>query len=392
MTFLALVVAGRRRSAALEPAPVRRVAVRPRRPGRDLVPAARDLPAGGGGAVGPALSWLIVAHVVLAGWGMFAYALRDGVGRAASLVSAVGFMLAGKWMLHLLLAGHYAFAGLAWLPWTLLGLHMALERRSLIAALGAGSPSGCWRWGPIRMPRFILRALRGDLDAAVRPRRTAPVCPTTHPPPYPPPGGGDQKNPLLEGEGRVGRQHGGRGHHADPLGRSSDPLLHARALARPRPLGRRRSPGRSPGCRSRRRWRRRGWRAGGISGLPEGAGFCLLAARGAGAVARGGAAGGEAQQPRAGVGVAWLAVAAAAPLLARGRDRRGWWAIGIALGLALFALGGAGLFRWVPFFKMFRMPARMFLVMGLPVAYLGGRQDLIDDACARKAVAELTRD
>jgi hypothetical protein len=92
--------------------------------------------------VGPALSWLVIAHVILAGWGMFAYARATGLGRSASFVAAVGFMLAGKWLLHLLLAGHYAFAGLAWLPWVLLGLHHALERRSLVAATWGGVAFG----------------------------------------------------------------------------------------------------------------------------------------------------------------------------------------------------------------------------------------------------------
>ena len=32
----------------------------------------------GEGGVGSALSWLVVAHVVLAGWGMFAYARATG--------------------------------------------------------------------------------------------------------------------------------------------------------------------------------------------------------------------------------------------------------------------------------------------------------------------------
>ena len=96
----------------------------------------------GEGGVGPALSWLIVGHVILAGWGMFAYARATGLGGWASAVAAVGFMLAGKWMLHLLLAGHYAFAGLAWLPWVLLGLHRALETRSLVAATWGGVAFG----------------------------------------------------------------------------------------------------------------------------------------------------------------------------------------------------------------------------------------------------------
>jgi hypothetical protein len=35
-------------------------------------------------------------------------------------VAAVGWMFAGKWMTHLLLAGHTITIGLAWLPLVLL--------------------------------------------------------------------------------------------------------------------------------------------------------------------------------------------------------------------------------------------------------------------------------
>src|SRR5262245_53150529 len=37
------------------------------------------------------LSWLIVAHVLLAGWCMYAYARGQGLGRAGSLVAAIGY-------------------------------------------------------------------------------------------------------------------------------------------------------------------------------------------------------------------------------------------------------------------------------------------------------------
>ena len=97
----------------------------------------------GDDAVAPLLSWLIVAHVVIAGWGMFAYARSIlGLGTTASIVAAVGFMFAGKWMLHFLLAGHYAFAGLAWLPWTAFGLERAIRDRSVVAAGWGGAAFG----------------------------------------------------------------------------------------------------------------------------------------------------------------------------------------------------------------------------------------------------------
>ncbi len=284
----------------------------------------------GEGAVGPALSWLIVAHVIWAGWGMFAYARATGLGTAAGLVAAVGFMLAGKWMLHLLLAGHYAFAGLAWLPWTLLGLHGAIGRRSVVAASWAGVAFGMLALGTHPQLTLycglfvVIWTLPFALDA-VGERVSAN------------PGSSSLISWLALGLCAATIAGGVAAVQVAPT-------LEASRLA-----------------------------SRGISGLPEGAGFSvrsLLAVLGPSPT---GLQPVESWEPRAGVGVAWLAVAAAAPLLARGRDRRrAWWAIGIALGLAGFALGGAGLFRWVPFFKMFRMPARMFLVMGLPVAYLAG--------------------
>src|SRR5262249_22595661 len=44
--------------------------------------------------IGPALSWLIVAHVLVAGFGAYAYARERGLGQRAALVTAVGFMFA----------------------------------------------------------------------------------------------------------------------------------------------------------------------------------------------------------------------------------------------------------------------------------------------------------
>ena len=49
--------------------------------------------------IGPALSWLIVVHVILAGWTMFAYARHQDLCPTCSMVAAVGYMFAGKWLL-----------------------------------------------------------------------------------------------------------------------------------------------------------------------------------------------------------------------------------------------------------------------------------------------------
>jgi hypothetical protein len=89
--------------------------------------------------IGPVLSWLTVAHVILAGWGMHAYARRRGLGAAGSLVAAVGFMFAGKWLMHVLAAGHIVQLGVAWVPLVLLFLEAAMQRKSLLHATLAGA-------------------------------------------------------------------------------------------------------------------------------------------------------------------------------------------------------------------------------------------------------------
>ena len=70
--------------------------------------------------VGSGLSWLVVAHVLLAGLLMYAYAASLGLSEAGSLVAALGYQFAGRWLLHLLAGGHYIVVGLAWLPLLLL--------------------------------------------------------------------------------------------------------------------------------------------------------------------------------------------------------------------------------------------------------------------------------
>jgi hypothetical protein len=88
--------------------------------------------------IGPVLSWLTVAHVILAGWGMHAYARRRGLGAAGALVAALVFMFAGKWLMHVLAAGHIVQLGVAWVPFVLLFLEEAMRRKSLLHATLAG--------------------------------------------------------------------------------------------------------------------------------------------------------------------------------------------------------------------------------------------------------------
>jgi hypothetical protein len=89
--------------------------------------------------LGAALSWLVVFHVIAAGIAMLFYADSHGLKGAAAVAAAVGYMLAGKWLLHLLAGGHYNMAPLAWLPLVLLWLEQAIHSSSLVRATWAGA-------------------------------------------------------------------------------------------------------------------------------------------------------------------------------------------------------------------------------------------------------------
>jgi hypothetical protein len=90
-------------------------------------------------AIGCALSWLVVFHVIAAGLCMYAYARAGGLRVSGALVAAIGYMFAGKWMFHLLAAGHTNVAPLAWLPLVLLLLEGAHRRGSAARAAAAGA-------------------------------------------------------------------------------------------------------------------------------------------------------------------------------------------------------------------------------------------------------------
>jgi hypothetical protein len=307
----------------------------------------------GEGGVGPALSWLIVAHVVIAGWGTYAYARSTGLEPTAGFVAAAGFMFAGKWLLHLLLAGHYAFAGLAWLPWALLGLDRAIAARSLVAATWGGVA-----FGMLAISTHPQLTLYSGLFLAI----------WTFP-------------SVLDAEiHRVWSRLGcwtalGLWVAAVGVALAAVQLLPALEAT---PMASR-----------------------GVSGMPESPTFSPRALLRTIGPSPDGVQPVVSWEPRSGLGVVWVAVAVAAPILARGRDRRrARWALGTALGLAAFALGGAALFQSLPGFRLFRQPARIFLVAGLPIAYLGGiaTQALLDRpgpppesrAKARRVVARVS--
>src|SRR5262245_19945360 len=69
---------------------------------------------------------------------MLLYARAQGLGPRAALVSAIGWMFAGRWLMHLLDGGHYMLIGLAWLPWVLLALERAIGAGSVVWTVAAG--------------------------------------------------------------------------------------------------------------------------------------------------------------------------------------------------------------------------------------------------------------
>src|SRR5262249_5930659 len=89
--------------------------------------------------LGAALSWLVVIHVMIAGWSMYAHARWQGLDSTGALVAAIGYMCAGSWLLHILGGGHYVVLGLAWLPLVLLCLEQAIRTGSLLRATWAGA-------------------------------------------------------------------------------------------------------------------------------------------------------------------------------------------------------------------------------------------------------------
>ena len=283
------------------------------------------------GSVGPALSWLVAAHVILAGWCMYAYAHRRGLGRAGAMTAAIGYMFAGKWLFHLLDAGHYILIGIAWLPLFLLLLESAIRRGSVLRAAAAGAAfaliilcthpqwtfyaalfAAAWALGAAlesagwldgggprsgrRTAAALGRWLGLGLIAAVAAGALSAV----------------QLLPTFEAASQSGR---GPGVPPDDLGQEFN--LAAYQLVGPSPV-------------VGHRW-----------------------------------------EQRAGLGVLWLTAAALAPVLRRGRVR---WQAGVLLAVWGVALGGGVLLqqgRW-PGFGAFKIHSRVLILAAFPTAVLAG--------------------
>jgi hypothetical protein len=270
--------------------------------------------------LGAGLSWLVVLHVIAAGWCMWAYARHQGLQGPAALVAALGYMFAGKWLLHLLAGGHYNLVPLAWLPLVLLWLEQAIERGSLVRATWAGAAFallvlGAYPYVTLYAGLFIALWTLGPATSNQRGTRglvrwagfgtwMALIAVAL---------GAVQLLPGLEVAAEASRSAG--------VSITRDTLLSSiQSLS-------------------------------GLIGPPL------------------------SDEPniwenRAGVGLVWFVLACLAPLLGGRRTR---FEAKICLVLLGFALGGAALLQWLPGFRLFRLPSRMILVAALPISLLAGR-------------------
>jgi hypothetical protein len=281
--------------------------------------------------LGAALSWLIVLHVVAAGWCMYAYARFRGLNNTGALIAALGYMFAGKWLLHMLAGGHYNMVPLAWLPLVLLWLEQAIHKRSILSASWAGAA-----FGLIVLGAYPYITLYSGLFVAIWTLGVA-----------------------LEDAG----------------------LLSSGEITAPRRPWACLATWATMGC----------WTA--IVGIALGAVVLLPAIEASKEASRSAGVGVTSQmlmdgvrsvvglvgppltnepncwENRAGLGLLWLALAVAAPAAGTGRVR---FQAAVFLSLVVFAVGGSMAFQWLPGFRLFRLPSRMLLIAALPAALLAG--------------------
>jgi hypothetical protein len=278
---------------------------------------------------GTVLSFLIVLHVIAAGWCMYAYGRDRGLRAEAALVAAIGYMFAGSWLQRLLLGGHYLMIGLAWLPLVLLLLERAIQRSRLGWATLAGGVYALLILGAA--PQFTFYAslfiALWTLGAALERAGWW----------------------NSSGERRL------TGALADwivygvwmalvGVGLAAVQLLPTMEAAR--------HSSRALGVGSEEIL------SGGLRSILFLVGPALTAEPS-----------NLQWEDRGGLALLWLFAAVSAGWLGRGRSR---YQAGVAVVLLIFAAGGAVVVQGLPGFRLFRQPARMFAILGLPVALLAG--------------------
>lgn len=268
--------------------------------------------------IGPYLSWLTAAHVLLAGCGALAYARSQGLSAPAAVVAGVGVMFSGKWLAHLILGGQTVVAGLAWLPFVMLGVEAALRTGTWRPAVRAGLALGL-----VALSTHPQWALYGVVFAVLWTVPAAWARP------------GTVRVALARWAGRWAVAGGVAGLLAVV---QILPVLEAAPLST---------------------------RASGVVST-----LALEVGPGLGAALVGPAAttGSVSEfELRGLIGVLWVAAAVAAPALGGPAAR---FRTGVTVGLLVFAAGGAAAFDAVPGFNAFRLPIRMVLFVGWGASFL----------------------
>jgi len=116
----------------------------------------------------------VLFHVTAAGVGLYLLSRSWGLSRSSAFVGGAVWIASGPF---LVVVSHYHhFAGMAWIPWVLLALEVALRSRTVGAALGLGGAAGlqvfagsgdvCLMTGLICAARIVVFvAHRGTLSA-----------------------------------------------------------------------------------------------------------------------------------------------------------------------------------------------------------------------------------
>lgn len=285
--------------------------------------------------IGVSLSWLLVAHLIATGWFMYAYARSQGFGSVGALVAAIGWMFSGKWMLHLLAAGHTITIGLTWLPLVLLLLERAIQRHNLLWATAAGMAFALLTLGTHPQWTFYAGLFVALWTLAPALQQAGYL-------------GEDGERSARRTLASLGRWLGlGAWTVVVAAGLSAVQLLPTLEAAEHSIRG-------------------AGVGAGRILQL----GLLSLASLIGPAVTTTPPYPPELMwEERGGLTVLWAAGAASAYFL--GGPARRYQAL-VCLGLVLFAIGGAVLLHWLPGFGLFRQPSRILLIAALPVAFLAG--------------------
>ena len=269
--------------------------------------------------IGAALSWLIVLHVLIAGWSMMAYACHRGLTPLPAFVAAAGYMFGGRWLMHLLGGGHTILIGLAWLPLVLLCLENAIRCRGLLWGLGASVAYALVTLGTQPQWTFYagLFAALWTLGVALEEA--------------------DRRNALLRW-----------------LGFGAATVVLAASLAAVQLLPTLEAAGQSS-------------RAAGVrgEGILEGGVRVLLFLVGPALSVE---PANLMWEDRGGLALLWLCAAVLAPVLRRGVR----YQAGVCAALVVFSMGGAWLVQALPGFNLFRQPARMMVIATFPIAYLAG--------------------